>query len=193
MFKKIFIILALNFLFSACATAQELPTVPHVDLKKYLGQWYEVAAIPQFFQKQCVRDTKAVYSMAEKNRIKVENSCVTKDGTIDLAEGQAKVIDETTNSKLKVTFAKIFGWAYIFGGKYWIVDLAPDYRYALVGHPKRSYAWVLSRTQKISPSDLSYIESKYKSLGYDTCQILTSVQTNGFSSRQPLCQVVQKN
>lgn len=187
--QKLITMALINFIMGAVAFAQELPTVDYVDLNKYMGRWYEIAAIPQSFQKKCVKDTTAVYSMAEENRLKVENSCVKSDGSLDVAIGRAKVVDSETNAKLKVTFAKIFGWSFLLGGKYWIVDLAPDYHYALVGHPNRKYAWVLSRTPHLSTQDLSSIDSKFKELGYDTCLILTSIQTGGFDQRVPLCKL----
>lgn len=186
---KMFLSLIVGSLMTCSALAAEIKTVNHVDIKLYMGQWYEIAAIPQSFQKQCVKDTQAYYELTDQGSVKVLNSCTDKNGKVDSAEGRAKITDKNTNAKLKVTFVKIFKWAFALGGKYWIVDLAPDYRYALVGHPTLKYAWILSRTPNLSSSDLSYIESKFKSLGYDTCKILTTVQTGGLQKRMPLCKV----
>lgn len=168
---------------------QELPVVSSVDLNQYLGKWYEIAAIPQSFQKNCVSNTTAEYSNAENELIKVINSCDKADGNREVAEGRAKVVDSATNAKLKVTFVHFLGWIFSFGGDYWIIDLAPDYSYAVVGHPDRTYAWILSRTPAMTSESLKTIEAKIKSLGYDTCQILTSVQSGGLQERVPLCQL----
>ncbi len=167
---------------------QELPVVPSVDLNQYIGKWYEIAAIPQSFQKNCVSNTTAEYSKAEDELLKVINSCEKADGSREVAEGRAKVVDATTNAKLKVTFVHIIFWIFRFGGDYWIIDLAPDYSYAVVGHPDRTYAWILSRTPAMATEELKTLEEKMKSLGYDTCQILTSVQNGGLQDRIPLCQ-----
>lgn len=190
--KKHIFILAATFMtmISFAHAKQELPVVPFVDLNQYLGKWYEIAAIPQSFQKKCVANTMAEYSMSQnQNLIKVVNSCEKADGTRDVAEGRAEVVDKTSNAKLRVTFVNFFGWIFAFGGDYWIVDLAPDYSYAIVGHPDRTYAWILSRTPNMAISELKKLEAKLKSLGYDTCQLLTSVQAGGLQERKPLCQL----
>lgn len=170
----------------------EIPTAPHVDLEKYLGKWYEVASIPQSFQRKCVRNTFAEYSMSEDNLIKVLNSCDTQSGDKKFAEGRAKVIELEHNSKLKVTFVKLIRWIFAFGGNYWILDVAPNYSYALVGDPTLKYAWILSRTPAMDKTIFIEIESKYRALGYDTCKILTSIQSEGLSEREPLCEFVKK-
>ncbi|PRY53883.1 apolipoprotein D and lipocalin family protein [Arcticibacter pallidicorallinus] len=114
-----------------------LDTVPHVELEKYLGKWYEIASFPQKFQKGCTY-TSAHYSLNSDNTISVKNSCIA-NGEERIAMGIAKVTDKKTNAKLNVQFQ----WP--FKGKYWILELAPDYSYAMVGHPNRNYLWILSR------------------------------------------------
>lgn len=179
------------FLFLSSLAYAEVTTVPKVDLKLYLGKWFEVASIPQSFQRQCVSNTSAEYSEAEPGLIKVLNSCDTEDGSRSVAEGRAKVVDEQSNAKLKVTFVKFIDWIFAFGGAYWIIDLAPDYSYALVGDPSAKYAWILSRSPQLTPEVYRKAEAKFRSQGYDTCQILTSVQSGGNGSRTPLCQIVK--
>lgn len=166
-------------------------TVNYVDLNQYIGRWYEIASIPQSFQKMCVANTTADYSFAEKNLIKVLNSCDTAKGERKTAEARAKVKDKKTNAKLRVTFVKIFDWVFSFGGNYWILDLAEDYSYAVVGDPTTNYAWILSRSPVLPFNDLVTAEKKLSANGYDTCKVLTSIQTGGFSERKPLCEVVK--
>lgn len=176
----------------ALAKKPEVPTAPHVDLEKYLGKWYEVASIPQSFQRKCVGNTSAEYSTAEDNLIKVLNSCDTESGDRKIAEGRAKVTDQDHNSKLKVTFVKLIKWIFALGGNYWILDVAPNYSHALIGDPSLKYAWILSRTPSLDKSVFIEAEAKYRSLGYDTCKILTSIQSQGLSAREPLCDFVKK-
>lgn len=191
--KAILMSLTVVFLFagnlSQATVGKEPETVASVDLQKYIGKWYEVASIPQSFQKQCVANTTAEYAVVEEGLISVVNSCDTKSGERSVAEGRAKVEDTVSNSKLKVTFVKIFNWVFAFGGKYWILDVDANYSYALVGDPTRDYAWILSRTPKVSGEQLSQFEKKLSEEGYDTCKILTSVQTGGLTERKPLCQL----
>lgn len=167
-------------------------TVEFVDLNKYLGKWHEVASIPQSFQKKCIRNTTAEYSFAEKNRLRVLNSCEMADGNRMVAEGRAKIADTKSNSKLKVTFLKIGGWIFAASGDYWILDIDADYQIALIGDPSREYAWILSRTPVLSKEKFAQSEAHFRSQGYDTCKILMSVQTGGLSERVPLCEWVRE-
>lgn len=176
-------------LMTGMVSAAPLPTVDQVDLQRYLGKWYEIASIPQFFQKQCVGDVTAEYAMDGDN-IAVTNSCRTAKGERSVAHGQARVVEKASQSKLEVTFVKLFGWRYLFGGAYWIIDLAPDYHYAVIGHPDRTYAWILASTPSLPKQELAYIAARMQGNGYDTCTLLTTVQSGGASSRMPLCQAV---
>jgi apolipoprotein D and lipocalin family protein len=168
-------------------------TVSSVDLNKYIGAWYEVASIPQFFQRKCVANTVAEYSFdpSDKDLIVVMNSCQKENGESIHAEGRAKVEDATSRSKLKVTFVKIFNWIFSFGGNYWILKLADDYSYAVVGDPTLEYAWILSRSPQFDFQKFVELEKSMKSIGYDTCAILTSVQSSGLQKRMPLCEFVK--
>jgi len=74
-------------------------------------------------------------------KITVISACRKADGSTTTAKGTAKLLGDTDpNSKLKVTFF----WP--FYGGYWVMDLDPGYRWAVVGDPDRKYLWILSRT-----------------------------------------------
>lgn len=119
----------------------ELPVVNSVDLSSYVGTWYEIASFPQSFQEGCSATT-ATYSLRSDGQIDVLNQCRKGglNGELDSAKGRARVVDAKTNAKLEVSFFRPF-W-----GDYWVIDLADDYSYAVVGHPGRDYLWILSRT-----------------------------------------------
>ena len=168
----------------------EVTVVRHVDLAKYVGRWYEIASIPQFFQRKCVGEVSAEYSTLDDGRIKVVNQCRKADGTMSSAEGRAEVVDPSVTAKLRVTFVKLIGWIFAFGGDYWIIDLDPDYRFAVIGHPKRTYAWILARTPILSREDLGPIAERLKAQGYDTCQLLMTSQDGVTRERTPLCRAV---
>ncbi|MEJ2545696.1 MAG: lipocalin family protein, partial [Calditrichaceae bacterium] len=118
-------------------------TVNYVDLNRYVGVWYEIAKIPNRFQKQCVSNTTATYSMNEDGTIKVINRCLQDDGSEDEAIGEARVVDTTSYAKLEVSFVSIF-CVHLFWGDYWIIGLDESYQYAIVGTPSRKYGWILS-------------------------------------------------
>ncbi len=190
--KHLLSLVLLFFSVGLWAQTPPVQTVDYVDLDRYLGTWYEVASIPQSFQKKCVKNSQAVYSRVTDTRIKVVNSCRTKSGKTDVATGRAKVVDRDTNAKLRVTFVKLLYWVFAFGGNYWVIDLAPDYSYAVVGDPKREYAWILSRSRGISPESLATAVESLKANGYDTCKLLTTVQDGGFQQRKPVCEVAKE-
>jgi apolipoprotein D and lipocalin family protein len=153
------------------AKSQPLQTVPNVDLKKYLGKWYEIASYPQRFQKGC-HCTTAEYSLSEKGYIIVENRC-NKDsvnGKEAYIKGKAFVQKNTGNAKLKVQFF----WP--FKGKYWIIDLADDYSYAVVSHPNRNYLWILSRTPKMDKAIYQKILNRLKEKGFDLSRLKNTEQ-----------------
>jgi apolipoprotein D and lipocalin family protein len=140
----------------------ELKTVPRVDLNKYAGKWYEIASFPQRFQKGC-HCTTAEYTLSEKGYVIVENRC-NKDsvnGKESYIKGKAFVEEGTGNAKLKVQFF----WP--FRGKYWIIDLANDYSYAVVGHPNREYLWILSRTPEMNTETYKQILLRLSENGFD--------------------------
>lgn len=152
----------LFLLFSCNTNYAPLEVVNYVDLDKYLGKWYEIAAFPQSFQKGCNCST-AEYFKTDKGYIRVLNSCRkdSPDGEVKTAEGKAFVVDTKTNAKLKVQFF----WP--FKGDYWIIDLADDYSYAVVGHPNREYLWILARTPSLDKNVLDSILSRIKSKQFD--------------------------
>jgi apolipoprotein D and lipocalin family protein len=141
-------------------------TVGSVNLLKYTGLWYEIAKIPNSFQRSCACNTTATYKFRDDGRIDVINRCTEKDGSVDEAKGIAKVEDTNSYSKLKVSFVNIFGIS-LFWGDYWIIGLDKDYKYAVVGSPNRKYGWILSRTPKLSQNDLNEIFGILKNQGYN--------------------------
>jgi len=152
----------------AATASDEAPpaTVAHVDLDRYTGLWYEISRIPNWFQRTCVDETTARYSLRADGRLDVINRCLTADGSADEARGVARVVDPKTNAKLEVSFVKLFGW-HLFWGDYWIIGLDPDYRYAVIGHPTRRYGWVLARTPTLDSATRQEIDAVLRENGYD--------------------------
>jgi apolipoprotein D and lipocalin family protein len=170
------------------AHASDVKAVPTVDLERYQGKWFELASIPQFFQRKCVRDTFAEYSKLDGGEIRVENNCTGDDSSRIRAEGRARLYDSSETSKLTVTFLKLFGeyrfWA---GGDYWVIEIDPNYQWAVVGHPSRRYGWVLSRTPTQPVAVLAEIIGRIKAQGYDACEFIVTPQTGGLTIKRPLC------
>lgn len=154
----------------ARGTAEPPPqTVPQVDLQRYVGLWFEIAKIPNRFQKQCAGGTTAEYTLREDGTIRVVNRCLRADGSTDEAVGRAKVADRETNAKLEVSFVRFLGRNF-FWGDYWIIGLGAEYDYAIVGHPERKYGWILARTPRLEPVLMEEIFSTLRRAGYEPAQ-----------------------
>ncbi len=149
-----------------------LGTVPHVDLNRYMGVWYEIARYPNSFQKGCI-GSRATYTLAEGGKVSVLNECYDGSfgGKLRSAKGKAWVVDKKTNAKLKVSFF------WFFAGDYWIIDLDDDYKYVVVGHPKRKYLWILSRTKTIENDAYEGILKRLAEVHhYDTSKLMITSQ-----------------
>lgn len=147
-----------------------LTTVNHVDLAAYLGNWYEIYRLPNWFEKSECSNVSAEYSLREDGNIKVVNSCTLASGQREQAIGIAKVVDSQSNSKLKVSFFRPFY------GDYWILGLAPDYSWVIVGEPEGKYLWILSRSTRLSPELEKQLLDKVRALGYNTNDLIKPIQ-----------------
>ena len=151
--------------------SQSLHTVPSVDVKKYSGKWYEIASYPQRFQKGC-HCTTAEYTLSQDGYLIVENRC-NKDsvnGKQSYIKGKAFFEKNSGNAKLKVQFF----WP--LRAKYWIIDLADDYSYAVVSHPNKKYLWILSRTTKMNDVIYQQILTRLKEQGFDLTKLQITEQ-----------------
>jgi apolipoprotein D and lipocalin family protein len=144
----------------------ELEVVDTVDLSRYAGRWYEIARLPNRFQKKCADSVTATYTLRSDGKVDVVNRCRKANGEYTTAKGKAKVVDKKTNAKLKVTFF----WP--FSGDYWILDLGPNYEYAVVGAPNRDYLWILSRTPQIDDELYQRLLEKMATRGFETQRMI---------------------
>jgi apolipoprotein D and lipocalin family protein len=164
--KKLVLFALLAITMSYSVFAQPLRTVPIVHLDRYVGTWYEIASYPSRFQKGC-HCTTATYTMSDKGYVVVENRCNrdSVNGKASYIKGKAFVEEGSGNAKLNVQFF----WP--CKGQYWIIDLAQDYSYAVVGHPNRKYLWILSRTPRMANDVYDGILSRLEGNGYDTTKL----------------------
>lgn len=143
-----------------CKNSYDLPTVKELDINKYAGKWYEIARLPNRFEKglKCV---SATYILKENNKIEVVNKGYSENkNKFKDIKGTAWTPDSNFPGRLKVRFF----WP--FAGDYYIIALDDNYSYALVGDPSRKFLWILSKTKKLD--DKTYDE------------LLGTAKTNGF-------------
>ena len=174
--------------FAQAPSAAPLQPLPSLDVAAYMGTWYQVLWVPNRFQKQCVADTAATYRSLENGTIEVTNRCRTADGKVDTVVGLARPpagvsrIDagKLQPARLEVSFLPAWlRWTGIGWGAYWVIDLAPDGRYAIVSEASREYLWVLARQPALTSEDHNAIRGKLQALGFD----LTALQIHPHGSR----------
>ncbi len=159
-------------------TMSELTVVSSVDLQKYAGTWFEIARLPNSFQNDCAGDVTATY-VIDDDGIEVTNRCRTNTGETKEARGRARVASaDGPNTKLKVRFAPAWlSFLPFVWGDYWIIDLASDYSYTVVGEPSRRYFWILSRKPRLSETILKGILDRAQLQGYDLSRLLMTNQS----------------
>ncbi|MGV9415358.1 lipocalin family protein [Nocardia sp. NPDC003693] len=165
------------------AQAAPAAPVPNLDLTRYLGTWNQLAAIPQFFNLVCARDTRANYTLDPAGDVTVRNSCTTWTGGPNEIVGTARVTDPSTNAQLAVNFRGETDTA----TNYVVTALDPDYRWALVLNPSRTAGFVLSRTPALSDGQWTEIRTAITAAGANECLFLTSPTTGGDEAIAPLC------
>ncbi|NLE59898.1 MAG: lipocalin family protein [Planctomycetes bacterium] len=164
-------ILAVGFVGGCGLFFAPLDVVESVDLTRYAGKWYEIASYPTPFQAGCT-GTTAEYTLRDDGKVTVVNTCNTGalDGPVDRIEGSARVPDPEVSAKLKVSFFPLFE------ADYWIIDLGPDYEYAVVGEPSRRFLWILSRTPTMDEAVYEEIISRLPEKGYDPDRLVRTLQ-----------------
>ena len=157
-------------------TPPPVRAVPFVDLDRYAGDWFEIARFPNRFQRQCVGDVRATYGRRPDGRVDVVNRCSTAEGETQ-ARGVARIVDERTFAKLKVRFAPTWlSWLPMVWGDYWIIGLAPDYSWAVVGAPGRDYLWILARAPHLDDASSAAAQAAARDNGFDVKRLVPTSQ-----------------
>ena len=159
--------------------AAPVRTVAAVDLDRYLGDWFEIARLPNRFQRTCASDVRASYARRADGSMEVVNRCRNAAGGSIEARGVARIADALTFAKLKVRFAPAalsflpFVW-----GDYWILGLADDYSWAVVGAPGRNYLWILGRTPMLPAEHLATAIEVARANGFDVALLVKTTHTS---------------
>jgi apolipoprotein D and lipocalin family protein len=159
----------LSGLLVACATkGPPVQTAQHVDLPRYMGDWYVIANIPYFAEKGCV-DSVESYALRDDGRIDNWFQCRKKSFDAPMKKkgvAVATVQDGSNNAVWSVRFLKIVPV------KYLVMDVDPQYQWAAVAHPTRNYGWILSRSKTMPEKTYNAILQKFTAQGYDTSKFV---------------------
>ena len=175
LYKSVFAVTALAFISLSFTTqAETVPpqAVDQVDIQRYAGKWYEIAHLPMYFQRKCVSNITAQYSVNANQTMGVLNSCRIENGEMISSEGVAYPQNQG-NSKLKVSFLPPgLRWIPFTKGHYWVLRVDPEYKVALVGGPSTKYLWILSREPQLDEATYeSYLDTA-KYYGYDVTKLI---------------------
>jgi len=158
------------------AEEEDLPTAPLVDLQRYAGQWYEVGRLPTKTEADCESGVWTRYALQD-DAIRVLNRCLRADGREERVEGEARIDDAQSGSKLKVSFVPAWlRWLPFAWSDYWILYVDPAYRHAVVGTPDRKRLWLLSRTPDIAPTDYERLLTQVRDSGFDAARVMRTPQ-----------------
>jgi lipocalin len=166
--KKTALTLLITIMIFSTAQSQKSPSVvSSVDLNKYKGLWYEIARLPNFFERK-LKCTSATYTLRDDGTITVLNKgyYISDPKKSTSSKGIAWIPDKNSPAKLKLQFF----WP--FSGNYWIMDLDKEYRYVLVGDPSVKYLWILAREKKMDESTYKMLLQKAVDNGYDVRTII---------------------
>jgi apolipoprotein D and lipocalin family protein len=152
------------------------PTVPWLDLARYMGRWYEIARLPYFTQRRCVEDVYAEYALRDDGMVYVCNRCTRRDGVVGEATGLARVVDRGSNARLEISFRTLYG-VHVLWDDYWVIGLGAEYDYALVGQPTRRRGWVLSRDPRPAEASIRKWLAEFAEKGFPAAEFMRTVQT----------------
>lgn len=160
------IFLQLILIFYGCSNLKPIYTEPKVDLPRYMGDWYVIANIPTFIEKNA-------FNAIENYKLNPDGTIATtftfNEGALD---GPAKkyqptgyVYDKESNAYWGMQFL----WP--FKGEFRIVYVDPNYQFTIIGRTKRDYLWIMARTSKIDNLELEKMINIAKEQGYDASKI----------------------
>ena len=147
-------------------------TVERVDLQRFGGKWYSLYSIPTFFDKD-TRETTALYTLNKDGYYDVMTYAKKGDDEqIHTYKSKLFPVEGSHNAYLKAQFI----WP--IKVDYWVIELAADYSYVVVGHPDHRFLFIMTRKPSLDKKLLDEIIARCKAKGYAT-EKLTSQKHNG--------------
>jgi len=157
----------IGLVLSACAsTPPTIPPVASVDLQRFMGDWYVIAHIPSFPEREAWNAVES-YRLDDEGRIRTtfQFRKGSFDAPLKTMEPVGRVVPGTNNAVWDMQFV----WP--IQAEYVIVDLSADYSQTVIGRSKRDYLWIMARTPSITEADYTALVKKAKALGYDTSKL----------------------
>jgi apolipoprotein D and lipocalin family protein len=149
-----------------CADQAPIAPVPHVDVQRYMGDWYVIAVIPTYFERHAFQ---AVESYALRPDGRIQTTFTYRDGAPD---GKLKTMHATGFVHADSGNA-VWGMQFLWPIKaeYIIAWLDPDYRAVIVARNKRDYVWIMARSPTIPEQQYDLLVARVAAMGYDTSRL----------------------
>lgn len=141
-------------------------TADHVDLDRFMGDWYVIAHIPTFLEKQAFNAVES-YRRLEDGRI--DTTFSFNEGGFD---GKRKTFNPTgfvLNTESNAVWGMRFVWP--IKAEYVIVHVDDEYQKTIIGRSKRDYVWIMARTPRIAEQDMQQLREIIASQGYDLSKL----------------------
>ena len=151
---------------SGCSPDRTIPAVDEFNLKQYMGVWYEIARLPNRFERGMTQ-VSAEYTLLPSGEVKIVNRGIKNDKKRSVT-GIARVPRKAIGAELEVSFFKPFF------SRYRIIKIGPDYRYSIVLGSNRRLLWVLARSQTLSSEDRTEIKNFLQKHNFPTDQLIKS-------------------
>lgn len=167
------LMLMLGWVPSATQAATPLATVKDFDRSSDLGQWHQVALIPNRFQAQCLGETSAAYAALPNGDIEVTNRCRTTKGFAEVVGVARSPRGYPGNpATLQVRFAPAWlSFLPFVWGDYWVIATLGHYAAALVRSPDRNDLWVLARTPTLDDTSWRTLTQAAATQGFDVSRL----------------------
>lgn len=164
MITLIFLLLLGCIFCSPAANHINRQTVDTLDLKRFLGRWYEIARYDHRFERDLER-VETLYTLLPNGEIEVVNRGIdSRTGAEKVAHGKARTTDQA--GRLRVSFF------WFFYSDYNILAVGPDYEWAIIGSRSPKYLWVLARHPQLDAATMRLILQQIEQRGYSTAPLI---------------------
>jgi apolipoprotein D and lipocalin family protein len=160
--------------FAADQKITPVTSIGDFNMDRYLGQWYEIARLPNSAQKNCVTNIMSTYTRKSNGLVKVDNECRHADGKTHRVIGEATTPYDS-KSQLRITFLPSWlSWISFSKIEAKVFIMLTDYQTSLVGSPDRKYLWIWSRTPQIAPATYQAYIKEANRQGFDTQKMVVN-------------------
>lgn len=160
--KLLIYLIPLILFICGCQTMKPIYTVESVDLNRFMGDWYVIANIPTFIEKDAFNATES-YRLDDDGTVDTtfRFNSGGHDGPVKEYNPRGFVRDDGSNA--------VWGMQFIwpFKAEYRIIYLNEDYSTTVIGRNKRDYVWVMSRKPAVPDDEFKNILEFLKEQGYD--------------------------